>query len=521
MYILRNKEFYFCRKYVYSNIRNFPKTRQFSTMFDTIKNSYKTMEIRKVSILEKITKFDLEIKNGLTPTEIYNQFPLAYNTHIIHKRVMESLIRHLRDVYMIKPTVLKAQNPDLLPFDPTDSPDMVISAGGDGTFLEAASLIPPEQLRPRPLWLVGLNTDPERSLGTLCISYFDRKTFYPFSCNIQDDKTFDSPVYDNNCRYNYTRHASKKIRFKDFTLEEKWLNVSPHEIAAISRASFDPHEDSTVGSEARQLPKPSEYDKDIDFDTYSMTYDEYVRTILDKLLVHRSLDPIYRQRIRLKLFKRNSNFGTSASLRANHTSIENALFSEASSNFSYDDLKTGHSVTNPSFPHGIVNDVMIADKFFGKTFYALIQIDDLPIKRVKSSGVLITTGTGSTAWAYNICKTNFTRGSSIIQCLLDHPSIPKDFASKIDNNVVNEVVNCYNEKLKMDPSKDLLRCIIREEISDKATEDASMYTGKQVKVLALAKDAVVCIDGSKTIGLDYGDVVVFKTFETDIIWSCI
>lgn len=47
--------------------------------------------------------------------------------------------------------------------------DLVVSLGGDGTFLKTASFV-----KNRTLPMLGINTDPQRSVGCLC----NRKVFY-------------------------------------------------------------------------------------------------------------------------------------------------------------------------------------------------------------------------------------------------------------------------------------------------------------------------------------------------------
>lgn len=45
-----------------------------------------------------------------------------------------------------------------------------------------------------------------------------------------------------------------------------------------------------------------------------------------------------------------------------------------------------------------LNDVFIAEAHAARTTYYELQIDDQPIRKQKSSGIIVSTGTGSTAW---------------------------------------------------------------------------------------------------------------------------
>lgn len=273
-------------------------------------------------------------------------------------------------------------------------------------------MIPPGQLTDTPIWLVGLNTDPERSLGNLCMSYYGPKIQHHLNCGFEDDvknqtklnenclKTHTDKDLDDFCSFIYYRGDEKKICLK-----------SPDNITEEDRNSKE---------------------------NKVITYDQYVNTLLDNLLNFR-LHPIPRQRLRLKLFKRkfmrNDTLDTTTANKEDLDSnkIENTLVTEKNSTFEEQDLEKANDTDSKfyTFPHGVLNDVMIADKDFGKTFYAIVQIDDKPLKRIKSSGVLITTGTGSTAWAYNVSKMNFFEGTRLIKCLLENPMVDKSLSETI------------------------------------------------------------------------------------------
>lgn len=45
---------------------------------DELRARYRNMEINRIFILEKITKYDLEIRNGLSDYEICNRFPRMF-----------------------------------------------------------------------------------------------------------------------------------------------------------------------------------------------------------------------------------------------------------------------------------------------------------------------------------------------------------------------------------------------------------------------------------------------------------
>lgn len=77
--------------------------------------------------------------------------------HQAHQRALEQVRRLLRRSGIRFKAVYRARLVDYAPYDG------VISVGGDGTFLEAAHRI-------RNQWILGVNSDPERSAGSFCVA---------------------------------------------------------------------------------------------------------------------------------------------------------------------------------------------------------------------------------------------------------------------------------------------------------------------------------------------------------------
>lgn len=484
---------------------------------DDMKRHFEALEINRIFILEKITKYDIERKNGLNDHEIRTRFPLAYKTHMTHVGIMDYLLRQLNERFKIHTIVVKAQSHNLSIIDTELSafpPDLIISAGGDGTFLEAASLVPPKGPYAKPLWIVGINTDPERSMGALCLSYFnEHNAFFKRPHPALEKGGNDTCISSKQkmIRFNIKTDAPREECTSDSIGEKEWSDISGASFGGINQLA-----DSSAPDHCTVISKN-------DSNVYSLTYDEYIGNLLDRLLTKRECKPICRQKIRIKVFKRhNPAASNEETLTKDSANIEEILFDGTESNFNPDELTTKNMVKGKiRAPYGAVNDVIVADRSFGKTFYALVQVDNSPIMRVKSSGVLVTTGTGSTAWAYNMCKESLSHGMQLFKKLLYHPDFPQDAVSKVTPKMMQEAIESHNEDLVFGASSKNLKCIIREGIQDLSTVEHSSFTGRQVKLLSLSKNAELFIDGSKTIKVDYGDVVVLKTFDSDVIWSCV
>ena len=117
----------------------------------------------RVLCVKKTTKYERLKATGVVSSPYVEEVMLdlwkeASNIHIeVAKQISENLQKSGREVKVI---------PDyLMTKEDTKDVDLVCSLGGDGTFLKTASMITSNSLP-----ILGINTDPARSVGHLCSS---------------------------------------------------------------------------------------------------------------------------------------------------------------------------------------------------------------------------------------------------------------------------------------------------------------------------------------------------------------
>ncbi|XP_067929922.1 NAD kinase 2, mitochondrial-like [Watersipora subatra] len=120
-------------------------------------------------ILSKLTRFEYEqIRNHDMDDDELRTFLIDRGSdyhqlkqrHLRHVEIM-SHVKEQLDLRGIKTQVIQRAN---YSSDSLKGVDLVLSAGGDGTFLLGAS-----KIKNKSLPLIGVNTDPERSEGYLCL----------------------------------------------------------------------------------------------------------------------------------------------------------------------------------------------------------------------------------------------------------------------------------------------------------------------------------------------------------------
>ncbi|RLN97857.1 hypothetical protein BBJ28_00012055, partial [Nothophytophthora sp. Chile5] len=132
------------------------------------------LNLKKVVVVNKTTRFQHEADlHGNTGEALRKQMSMR---GFVHDRLKASHEHHVEAVDEIT-TSLKDRGIGVnvvaanhLTHEAVEGADMVFSAGGDGTFLKAASFVN------TPIPVAGLNTDPKRSEGNLCCYRVDNVT---------------------------------------------------------------------------------------------------------------------------------------------------------------------------------------------------------------------------------------------------------------------------------------------------------------------------------------------------------
>ncbi|EUD67957.1 hypothetical protein C922_01569 [Plasmodium inui San Antonio 1] len=137
----------------------------------------------RILLIEKYTKYDNLRKQGFKDDYILRNFFSVYISHFTHTLIMNNVINILRTKYRSHVSILKAykRNIDNICISSSSifSPDAIFSVGGDGTYLESAHIIANKYIveensggTKKHIELVGINSDPRRSEGKLCLEYF-------------------------------------------------------------------------------------------------------------------------------------------------------------------------------------------------------------------------------------------------------------------------------------------------------------------------------------------------------------
>ncbi|KAG1714008.1 NAD kinase 2, mitochondrial [Nymphon striatum] len=372
----------------------------------------------KALVLTKFSRYEYEKRRhpALSEEELMknladrgSDYSSLIHHHSIHMKNRDSVIDALRysiNLYLITQT------------ENIEWADVVFTTGGDGTFLMAASKIINKE---KPV--IGVNSDPSRSIGYLCLP----------------------AKYTNKFE-----EALKKLLDGKFT----WSWRQRIRIHMQGKNAFDPP---------------------IELHDQQLLYPEY-----------RFID-CYN---------------------------EGPYLSEDS-----EKAKNTSSVHNHSLPVRALNEVFIGESLSSRTSYYEVSVNGSDFTKQRSSGLTVSTGTGSTSWHLN---TNMLTRQDIFELL----KIIKNITGKEiteDDKTIHQITDTFNGSLIFEPSKPQMAFTIRDAQHNVIEESDTRLRGfaNEIKVKSRCFDACLVIDGGLSFAFNDGATAEFSIFSEDALKTAI
>uniref|UniRef100_A0A6B0VB09 NAD kinase 2, mitochondrial n=1 Tax=Ixodes ricinus TaxID=34613 RepID=A0A6B0VB09_IXORI len=371
---------------------------------------------QKALVLTKFSRYEFEKRRHahLTEEQLVKDLEARgsdYNSlvhhHKIHTKNRELVVNTLRENGIETRLVDR--------FDYTDSnidwADVIITTGGDGTFLMAASKI---HSRDKPV--IGINSDPSRSIGYLCLPGHYTENF---------------PV------------ALQRLLTGKF----QWMWRQRLRVTLKGEHAFD---------------------APVELHDQQLQYPEY-----------RFLDCWQEQ----------------------HRKPQDEA------------CPPGHA--SHLLPVRSLNEVFVGESLSSRVSYYELSIDGSPRVKLKSSGLTVCSGTGSTSWSFNINKVT----PQCVQRILDIVSSETgvDIPAR-GTQLIDRITTKFNNSLIFDPSKCLMAYTIRDPVVF-GTDFSSKPRGfaKRIEVKSRMFDACLVIDGGLSFVFNDGATAVFEIFEEDAL----
>ena len=173
--------------------------------------------------------------------------------------------------------------------------------------------------------------------------------------------------------------------------------------------------------------------------------------------------------------------------------------------------------TEIEIPKYALNDVYVGETSPTRLSYLELQIDKHPPEKQKSSGFLISTGSGSTAWGYHVNALDFYRTEQFLKILRDSGLTDKTLSS----TEITEIMNKFNESFIFGPEDRRMKYITREALQNSVFRAVNTQGyAKSITVRSLCWNGKIVMDGiQRKFNFDDGVMANFTTSDCDSINS--
>lgn len=206
--------------------------------------------------------------------------------------------------------------------------------------------------------------------------------------------------------------------------------------------------------------------------------------------------------------------------RGENQQLDHIIHQFASGNFSF--VKRSRirvSITHPGvnelnaieIPRFALNEVYLGDVSPTRLSYMEVSVDGQPAEKQKSSGMIICTGSGSTAWGYHINCLDEYRTKQFLTLL-------KDKGVNLTDGEEAAIMNDFNNGFIFDCSDMRMKFITREVLQNNVFK-ASNTQGfaETLRVRSLCWDGKIVMDGVRKFAFDDGLVANFSINKKDAL----
>ncbi|KJE88814.1 hypothetical protein CAOG_00395 [Capsaspora owczarzaki ATCC 30864] len=407
--------------------------------------------------------------------------------------------------------------------------DAVFSAGGDATFLRAAAHVTDQTP------VIGLNTDPERSRGFLClkvhdpVDVLDRLAEGNFSylrrqrirVRLSGELSTMAVAFQRHRHsYSLSFSGSKADSPANLTFE---TNPSPYlsgwttgNVSSATQSLFA--SDTAVAAAASTTATTATAATSVDVTTSHAEIgpaappdvteedDEHVEhTLASKEQILSTTSPSGKPSTKEHTHG-NAHAAKSNALPSNNRAADAGVLTSDSGS----DMQSlnQHCVT---LRYRALNEVIIAEADVSNAAYYELSVDGSPGEKQKSSGLIVSTGTGSTSWLYNVCRMNASDVTRILE--LAHCPQGRDPV---------HIAEQFNSALVFDPADPRLKFAVREPI-DNGIFNVTHPRGfaNTLSVRSRSIDARLILDSAVSIPFTDGAVATVEMHDEDALLTVV
>nr|XP_032826878.1 NAD kinase 2, mitochondrial [Petromyzon marinus] len=163
-----------------------------------------------------------------------------------------------------------------------------------------------------------------------------------------------------------------------------------------------------------------------------------------------------------------------------------------------------------------LNEVYIGESISSRASYYELSVDGGPWEKQKSSGISVCTGSGSSAWSYNINKI----GCQTVQDVLTIAADISGQSMPNDADFCRTVMERYCSSLVFDPEEPQMFFSIREPIVNRVFSNSRPHGhATRMTIRSRCWDACLVLDGGTSFEFNDGAMATLSTHPDDALKS--
>lgn len=160
--------------------------------------------------------------------------------------------------------------------------------------------------------------------------------------------------------------------------------------------------------------------------------------------------------------------------------------------------------------------MFIGEALSARVSYYELAVDGGERSKTKSSGLCISTGTGSTSWTFNINKLTHQSVEDLLQLIKEETNLPIDARNQ---QLINKITAKFNNNLIFGPEVSLMGYTVRDPVSDGVQpfpgERKSRGFANSLEIRSRCFDASLVIDGGLSFRFNDGTIALLTIHDED------
>lgn len=213
-----------------------------------------------------------------------------------------------------------------------------------------------------------------------------------------------------------------------------------------------------------------------------------------------------------------------------HSMSDSVSSSGTSTDHHHDFTQSGFDMTRKSFKtvdgktvykirelrERALNEVFVGETLSARVSYYELSVDNNRLIKMKSSGLTVCTGTGSTSWYYNINKLTEQQMQSIVSIINKVTTSTKVPTDNLD--MIGEITRQFNQTLTFPSTEPIMAYSIRDPV-DYASAMGHSHRGhaKRIEVKSRMQNACLVLDGCQFYPFNDGSYALMEMYDEDAL----